>query len=60
MLLKDSAATHHLQLTLQNLEKGSVNLNEDLEAVQHNFLLRNFFRKKEKAKLDSAALQKTF
>ena len=50
VLLNDSAAASSLKITLQNLQSGSQKLDEDLEALQHNFLLRGFFRKKEKAK----------
>lgn len=49
VLLNDSAAAASLKITLQNLQSGSQKLDEDLEALQHNFLLKGFFRKKEKA-----------
>ncbi|MEP6846088.1 MAG: MlaD family protein [Panacibacter sp.] len=52
VLLNDSAAAVSLKTTLQNLESGSQKLNDDLEALQHNFLLKGFFRKKEKAKTE--------
>jgi phospholipid/cholesterol/gamma-HCH transport system substrate-binding protein len=50
VLLNDSLAATLLKKTLKNVETSSLKLDEDLEAVQHNFLLRGFFRKKEKAK----------
>jgi phospholipid/cholesterol/gamma-HCH transport system substrate-binding protein len=50
VLLNDSAAATSIKATLQNLQTSSQKLDEDLEALQHNFLLRGFFRKKEKAK----------
>jgi len=48
MLLNDEQVAQNLRVMIKNLESSSENLNEDLEAAQHNFLLRGFFRKKEK------------
>ena len=53
VLLTDSKAADDLKSTLNNLNMGSQKLDADLEALQHNFLLRGFFRKKEKIKNDS-------
>lgn len=50
VLLQDEETARNLKTTLKNLTIGSTLLNEDLEAAQHNFLLRGFFRKREKAK----------
>ncbi|MEO8712292.1 MAG: MlaD family protein, partial [Parafilimonas sp.] len=50
VLLNDPAAASSLKNTLKNLETSSQKLDEDLEALQHNFLLKGYFRKKEKAK----------
>lgn len=50
ILLNDSSSATSLKATLKNLQLSSQKLNEDLEAVQHNFLLRGFFKKKEKEK----------
>jgi phospholipid/cholesterol/gamma-HCH transport system substrate-binding protein len=47
-LLKDEQSAAHLKETMKNLDSGSKKLDEDLEALQHNFLLRKFFRKKAK------------
>jgi phospholipid/cholesterol/gamma-HCH transport system substrate-binding protein len=52
VLLNDEAAGRNLKMTLDNLQMGSKKLDEDLEAVQHNFLFRGFFKKKEKQKED--------
>lgn len=48
MLLHDEDAADNLQRTLKNLRVSSQELSEDLEALQHNFLLRGFFKKKDK------------
>lgn len=48
MLLNDEDAAADIRVTLSNLQAGSQKLNDDLEAVQHNFLLRGFFKKKAK------------
>jgi phospholipid/cholesterol/gamma-HCH transport system substrate-binding protein len=53
VLLNDPEGAKKVQTTLNYLQQSSVKLNDDLEAVQHNFLLRGFFKKKEKAKQDS-------
>jgi phospholipid/cholesterol/gamma-HCH transport system substrate-binding protein len=48
MLLHDEQAASNIKVTLQNLQTGTKKLDEDLEAIQHNFLFRGFFRKKAK------------
>lgn len=48
MLLSDEKSATDLKITFQNLQSASKKLDEDLEAVQHNFLLRGFFKKKAK------------
>ncbi|MDE3182732.1 MAG: MCE family protein [Bacteroidota bacterium] len=55
MLLGDEKTAAGLKTTMQNLQSASVKLNDDLEAVQHNFLLRGFFRKKAKAEKTNSA-----
>jgi phospholipid/cholesterol/gamma-HCH transport system substrate-binding protein len=48
MLLNDEQSAKKIKLTLQNLQSASKKLDDDLEAIQHNFLLRGFFKKKAK------------
>lgn len=55
MLLHDSALAADLRATAGHLRTSSQKLDDDLLALQHNFLLRGFFRKREKAARDSAA-----
>ena len=54
MLLNDEDAAADIRVTLRNMQTASIKLNEDLEAVQHNFLLRGFFKKKAKKEAQEA------
>jgi phospholipid/cholesterol/gamma-HCH transport system substrate-binding protein len=49
-ILKDSTLTIKIKETLDNLEKGTDNFNQNMEALKHNFLFRGYFRKVEKAR----------
>jgi len=57
MLLHDEDAAANIRVTLQNLQTGSQKLDDDLEAVQHNFLLKGFFKKKAKQEAEEAKVQ---
>jgi len=46
VLLNDQQAGENLKTTLENLQLGTKKLDENMEALQHNFLLRGFFKKK--------------
>ncbi|MDB5195925.1 MAG: transporter permease [Flaviaesturariibacter sp.] len=48
-LLHDEQTAASLKATVKNLETSTQKLDENMEALQHNFLLRGFFRKKAKA-----------
>ncbi len=47
-LLRDTAVSNDLKMIMENINEGSVMLNENLEAMRHNFLFRKYFRKQEK------------
>jgi phospholipid/cholesterol/gamma-HCH transport system substrate-binding protein len=53
VLLNDPKAAAQVQNTLNNLQSASVKLNDDLEAAQHNFFLKGFFKDRAKAQADS-------
>jgi len=48
VMLNDPAAAEQIRSTIKNLQTSSKKLDEDLEALQHNFLLRGFFKNKAK------------
>lgn len=49
VLLNDKQAAANIQQTLSNLQAGTKKLDDNMEALQHNFLLRGFFKKRTKA-----------
>lgn len=51
MLLQDTSLMNRLNRTLQHTEQGTAAFAENMEALKHNVLLRKYFRKKEKEKL---------
>ena len=59
-LIQDKKMAANIDQTLINMRNSSKNLNENMEAAKQNFLLRGYFRKKEKeaAKAKEAAAAK--
>lgn len=49
VLLSDTTFANKLKGTLSSAESAAVKLDENMEALQHNFLLRGYFRKQKKA-----------
>jgi len=47
-LMNDEEMAKDLEKTMENLRKSSKGLEENMEAAKHNFLLRGYFRKKER------------
>jgi len=52
LLLNDQKTAEQVKTIMLNLEKSSKKLDEDLEALQSNFLLRGFFKKRAKDSLN--------
>jgi phospholipid/cholesterol/gamma-HCH transport system substrate-binding protein len=50
VMLSDSAVADKLKHTIDNAEQASQKLDDNMEALQHNFLFRRYFRKQEKKK----------
>jgi len=48
LLLNDEATAEQIKQTMDNLEASTEKLNRNMEALQHNFLFRGFFRKEAK------------
>jgi len=50
-LSNDPGLVRKIDSTMTNVNEASIRLNEDLEALKHNFLFRGYFRKLERKKL---------
>lgn len=48
VLLADSTFANRLRTTLNNARSASAKLDQNMEAMRHNFLFRGYFRKQEK------------
>ena len=48
VLLSDSLFANRLKGSIENAQSATAKLDENMEALQHNFLLRGYFRKKER------------
>lgn len=47
-MVSDTILVDNIDETMKNIMEGSVRLNENLEALKHNFLFRGYFRKLER------------
>ena len=46
-LLNDTLTAENIDQTILNLQRSSKSLDENLEALKHNFFFRGYFRRKE-------------
>ena len=53
-LLHDTTLSSNISSTMKNLNSSTKKLDQNMEAAQHNFLLRGFFKKKERDKQKKA------
>ncbi len=58
VLLHDQQSAENIRGTVENLRAGTKKFDEDMEALQHNFLFRGFFRKRAKQQQQQQAQQK--
>ncbi len=49
VLLTDTSFAHKLKSTMDNAKSASFKLDQNMEALQHNFLLRGYFKRQKKA-----------
>jgi len=50
-MINDTILVNNIDSTVKNIKEGSIRLNENLEALKHNFLFRGYFKKLERQKL---------
>ncbi|MDO9276606.1 MAG: MlaD family protein [Lutibacter sp.] len=53
-LINDTILVNNIDETTKNIKEGSIRLNENLEALKHNFLFRGYFKKLERQKQKEA------
>jgi phospholipid/cholesterol/gamma-HCH transport system substrate-binding protein len=49
-MVNDTILVKNIDKTIKNIKEGSIRLNENLEALKHNFLFRRYFKKLERQK----------
>ncbi|MFO7674626.1 MAG: MlaD family protein [Lutibacter sp.] len=53
-MINDTILVNNIDETMKNVKEGSIRLNENMEALKHNFLFRGYFRKLERQKQKEA------
>ena len=49
-ILKDTSVVNKLNISLDNIQKGTDGFNQNMEALKNSFLLRGYFKRLEKKK----------
>jgi phospholipid/cholesterol/gamma-HCH transport system substrate-binding protein len=49
-ILTDTLLSRQIKISVDNIQRGTDNFNQNMEALKHNFLVRGYFRKQEKRK----------
>lgn len=49
-MVNDTVLVNNIDETVKNIKEGSIRLNENMEALKHNFFFRGYFRKLERQK----------
>ncbi|TCO07280.1 MlaD family protein [Natronoflexus pectinivorans] len=50
MLIRDTTIVNNIHETMENIKESSIGLNENMEALKHNFLFRRYFRRQAREK----------
>ena len=53
-MVNDTTLVDNIDETMKNIKEGSIRLNENMEALKHNFLFRGYFRRLERQKRKEA------
>ncbi len=58
ILIQDTTLATNLDITVVNLKESSEGLNENMEALKHNFLFRGYFKRKAKKEAEELRIEK--
>jgi len=58
VVFQDQKTAGNLRTAVENIQSGTKKFDEDMEALQHNFLFRGFFRKRAKQQQQKQDVQK--
>lgn len=56
-LIQDTTLSSNLDTTIVNLKESSIGMNENMEALKHNFLFRGYFKKKAKEETEKKRIE---